>query len=415
MKRPVLLFGILLCLGSGCDRLGLGGGASGGGADAQATPSESGVPPGNGAPPATGQAAKAAPPEAPPPNGPATTGPAVNATGSDSAAGAPGEGLPGPDGAAIVEYFTKTSPYKTWVRFPRNRYPVSLATDYIREGTIRFFNGMIARVYYNEIGEKALEANAKEMPPGTMIVVERWTPRIDGSLGPEEKPDDFVVQYKIPGFDPANGDWFYLTVKGGKVTAEGKVAACQNCHAIAKKNDYRFLDSGEMSALPVNIPSVTDKGEAFVKMLTKELHYTHYDLIPDAAVGKVIPRSKELSQGIEWFNGKLEARLFANPLALATLESGGKVYPSGALLVAEQFEKKDGKVAKEPFAIVAQIKVDGADPAHGDWVWLSYNLKEEKILTFGKEAKFCYDCHTEVADFDYIWTPSNKLPAKQEK
>ena len=37
------------------------------------------------------------------------------------------------------------------------------------------------------------------MPPGTMIVVPRWDQAADGSIGPEEKPDDIVVMGRSLG------------------------------------------------------------------------------------------------------------------------------------------------------------------------------------------------------------------------
>lgn len=322
--------------------------------------------------------------------------------------------MPGPVGADLFKYFTETDPYQQWDLFPVDSYPASLRTDYIRPGTHRFFNGMIARTYINSIGAQALATGERTMPPGTIIVVERWVPEKGGSIGPEDSPDNHVVMYKIKDFDPENGDWFYLTVKGGEIGDEGKVAGCQSCHAKVQDNDFIYISSGKLPLLaPEEAPAVNDKGEALLKMLTKDFHYTHYELIPDENIPDNIPRSTDLAEGIEWFNGILRARLFANPIAMDVIKSGGTEYPDGSLLVAEQYKTtEDGAVLDQPFAVVAQIKVKGADRKHNDWVWFSYDLQEEKILTFGKDAKFCYDCHTQVKKNDFVWTTSGKDPKK---
>ena len=325
-------------------------------------------------------------------------------------------GMPKADGAEVLTYVTQTSPYRQWKPFPKEKHPVGILTDYIRPNSIRFFNGMIARTYYNDIGIAAVEANEKIMPPGAMIVVERWKQDDSGNIGPEDSPDDILVQYKSPGFDTEGGDWFYMSFKGSKIDVAGVTAVkCKECHEIAKENDYRYTDSGVMDLLAPKEIKLDKDGTAFKNELVGTqpggLHYTHLAAVPDSAVGSVIPRASDLPGGIEWFNGKLKARVYANPLAMATINSKGKVFPEGAVLVAEQYIKNaDGTFEDAPFAFVAQAKIASADPKHNDWVWLSYSLKDKKILTFGSKAKACIDCHDQVADNDFVWTTSNKLP-----
>jgi hypothetical protein len=411
MRTPCYLL-LLGALVGACDLLG-GSGGGGGGGSANAN---TGGPPASGAVSNTSNAGNAGNAGA---GGPAASGPAGAKPGVANVAGAEGPAagaLPGPKGDEILAFITKTSPYPQWKKYPQDRYPISIAADFARPGAIRFFNGMISRVYLNEVGQEAFAAGQKELPAGAMIVAERWVPKPDGSLGPEGSPDDILVSYKIAGFDAAHADWFFLAIKGGKIGVEGAGAKkCQDCHSLVKDNDFRFIDSGSMDLLSPKPPVVTDKGEAFAKMLTQDLHYTHYNAFPDDAIPQAIPRSKDLSGGIEWFNGKLGARVYGNALAMAALKSGGKVYPSGSLLIAEQFQKDKDKTKADPFAIVAQIKIDGADPKHNDWVWISYDLQKQKILAFGKEANFCYDCHLQVSDNDFVWTTSGKLPEKKEK
>jgi hypothetical protein len=423
MKKQALV--ALLLLGA-CDQMKTLTSKDPAPAPAPAPTANAGQPPASGAttpapakdPGTAAQApASGATPPSSSPAGAATPG------GAEAVASGLPAGFPAANGAALLEYVTKTSPYTAWKTLPKKLYPESIATEAVRPNSIRFFNGLIARVYYNELGQAALARGEKQMPPGTIIVVERWAQKSDGSVGPEESPDNLVAMYKVPGSDPENGDWFYLVSANGAVKTEGGPAAkaCQACHALVKDNDFRFTDSGKLDFLKPTAPDLSDGGVTFATQLLGAqpggLHYTHYSHFPEATLGEAIPRSKTFNPGIEWFNGKFDARLFANAVAQASLAAGkGQTFPFGSILVAEQFEKTpDGVVNPNPFAIVVQFKAEGADPQHGDWVWLSYSFKENKVLTFGKDAKFCYDCHDQVKDNDFVWSTSGKAPKKKGK
>jgi hypothetical protein len=258
------------------------------------------------------------------------------------------------------------------------------------------------------------------MPVGTMIVVPRWNPAPDGSIGPEDKPDDIVVMYKVKDFDAANGDWFYLTYDGkeSKIANEGKVEKCQTCHLAVKDKDFRFTDSGMMTAIaPIKPPEIKDKGENFVENVTKSYHYTHYDVLPDEKMGQIIPRTNDFSNAISWFNGDLVARIFVNKIALDAINSGAKVHPEGSIYIAEQYKRgEDKKPMPSPFAIVAQVKVKGYNSKIGDWYYLAYSFEDQKILAAGtgneKNKTFCSGCHDQVKDNDFIFSTSNKRPKK---
>jgi hypothetical protein len=327
-------------------------------------------------------------------------------------------GMPGAVGADVVAYFTKTSPYTAWNLLPIAKYPNTIRTEYVRNGSHRFFNGKIAKTYYNDIGKKALDANETKMPLGTMIVVPRWNPAPDGTIGPEDKPDDIVVMYHIKDYDPANGDWFYLTYAGDKIGVEGKVEKCQTCHLAVKDKDFRFTDSGMMTAIaPAKPPEIKDKGEEFVKNVTSTFHYTHYDVLPDDKMGKIIPRTNDFANAIEWFQPIYIARIFVNKIALDAINAGTKVAPEGAIYIAEQYKRgKDKKPEAKPFAIVAQVKVKGYNAKIGDWYYLAYSLDDQKIIAAGTgtadNKTFCSKCHDQVKDNDFIFSTSGKRPKK---
>jgi len=47
--------------------------------------------------------------------------------------------------------------------------------------------------------------------------------------------------YKVKGYNPKGGDWYWAQVTaGGKVTQEGKVDECIKCHEAQKTNDYTW-------------------------------------------------------------------------------------------------------------------------------------------------------------------------------
>jgi hypothetical protein len=71
------------------------------------------------------------------------------------------------------------------------------------------------------------------MPVGAIVVKENYTP--DSTLAAT------TVMYKVSGYDPEAGDWFYLKrLADGTVEASGRVAGCQGCHAQRADNDYLF-------------------------------------------------------------------------------------------------------------------------------------------------------------------------------
>ena len=48
--------------------------------------------------------------------------------------------------------------------------------------------------------------------------------------------------YKVEGFNPENGDWFWAKYSPkGKVDKSGKVTGCIGCHMSVEDNDYIFV------------------------------------------------------------------------------------------------------------------------------------------------------------------------------
>jgi hypothetical protein len=92
-------------------------------------------------------------------------------------------------------------------------------------------HGAYVRVFVNE---KGLTPGMDGYSPGSLIVKENFKP--DTTLA------KLTVMYKIKGYDPENGDWFYAIYgPGGTVEKEGKIQSCIQCHRLRDGEDYIFL------------------------------------------------------------------------------------------------------------------------------------------------------------------------------
>lgn len=128
--------------------------------------------------------------------------------------------LPGPDAVKLYDYIAKYKPYDTWELWPgkgrlySGREPHgALLTTYVNSEA------------YFSIGKKV------QMADGSIIVKENYTS--------SKKLDALTVMYKIQGYNPEAGDWFWAKYDPyGRVLASGKVQACIGCHGANKGNDF---------------------------------------------------------------------------------------------------------------------------------------------------------------------------------
>jgi len=126
--------------------------------------------------------------------------------------------MPGPDAAALWEYITKESPYKEWGFWDDHKDILSGNSPH----------GPFHRVYVNEV---LLKADGAPVPYGSIQVKE--------SFDSNKKPTALTVMYKIEGFNPEGGDWFWARYTlEGKAGPAGKVQGCIGCHAVKAGNDY---------------------------------------------------------------------------------------------------------------------------------------------------------------------------------
>ncbi len=139
---------------------------------------------------------------------------ALLAAGAASAAGK----MPGADAAELWNYITKTSPYQKWGHW----------SDWKGVQPSKSPHGAFTAIYANK---QALKAKKTPLPVGALVVKEGYTQ--------DKKLDGLVVMYKVKGFNPEAGDWFWAFYSpDGQVKASGKPEPCIKCHQTAAANDY---------------------------------------------------------------------------------------------------------------------------------------------------------------------------------
>ncbi len=130
--------------------------------------------------------------------------------------------MPLPAGGDLRHHITGHVPYKTWELWP--------GKGKLYTGTKP--HGALLTTYVNDIALKSLDKK-KGFSNNSIIVKENYTP--------EKKLAAVTVMYKIKGYDPAGGDWFWAKYDPNfEILAEGKVKGCIACHGTAKDNDYVF-------------------------------------------------------------------------------------------------------------------------------------------------------------------------------
>ncbi len=129
---------------------------------------------------------------------------------------------PGADALKLYDYITIYKPYSKWQLFP--------GKGMMYKGTQP--HGAFLITYVNDAAYSSIKGK-KGFADGSMIVKENYTE--------DKKLDSLTVMYKISGFNPQGGDWFWTKYGAdGKTVASGRVEVCLKCHETKKDNDYIF-------------------------------------------------------------------------------------------------------------------------------------------------------------------------------
>jgi hypothetical protein len=138
--------------------------------------------------------------------------------------------MPGAEGEELLNYITEVNPYHEWELWP--------GTEKLYEGTEP--HGVRLTTYVNKQALKGIDEGMLEkgMPYGSIIVKENYSA--------EEELMAVTSMYKLKGFNPEAGDWFWIQHAADKeIMAAGKVEMCIGCHSQVEHRDYLFIEAHE--------------------------------------------------------------------------------------------------------------------------------------------------------------------------
>lgn len=128
------------------------------------------------------------------------------------------QGMPKADPDALWTYITSISPYVKWQFWP----------DHQGMQPGRAPHGPFHKVYVNN---RALSSSRPPVQYGAMEVKENY--------GKDKKLKVITVMYKVPGYNPKAGDWFWVKYSpDGKASKFGKPKGCVGCHGTRAANDF---------------------------------------------------------------------------------------------------------------------------------------------------------------------------------
>lgn len=126
--------------------------------------------------------------------------------------------MPAPDGDALWGYISQVTPYQGW----------GFWTDHQGMQNGQGPHGPQHKVFVNRTG---LQASGAPAPYGTIEVKENY--------GNDNVLTVITVMYKVRGYNPADGDWFWAQyTPTGAILKQGKLGGCIGCHGIRASNDF---------------------------------------------------------------------------------------------------------------------------------------------------------------------------------
>jgi len=126
-------------------------------------------------------------------------------------------------GSALWDHMTKSHYTKKWKMWPGKKA--------LYKGTEP--HGALLTTYVNDTALKGIKSKKGALPNGSIVAKENYSP--------DKKLMAITVMYKVKGYNPEAGDWFWVKYSAdGKVEGEGKVDMCISCHSKNKGNDYLF-------------------------------------------------------------------------------------------------------------------------------------------------------------------------------
>lgn len=128
--------------------------------------------------------------------------------------------MPKPEAAAVWKFITKESSFTDWAFWPGN-HESQASHSYVPD-TPKY------KTYANK---QALESTKPPLNNGAMVV--------KYNLSPADEIKAITIMYKVKGYNPSAGDWFWVQYDpNGEVQEAGKPEKCIACHSSRADNDY---------------------------------------------------------------------------------------------------------------------------------------------------------------------------------
>jgi hypothetical protein len=129
---------------------------------------------------------------------------------------------PAADGKALWDFIQKEK-HQNWKMWP--------GTEPQYKGPEP--HGAFLTTYVNQTAFDSIKAKKGKFADGAMIVQDNFDKN--------KKLKHVDVMYKVKGYNPTGGDWFWAQFKAsGKLDQEGKIDECIKCHEAQKTNDYVY-------------------------------------------------------------------------------------------------------------------------------------------------------------------------------
>jgi cytochrome c553 len=299
--------------------------------------------------------------------------------------------MPGASGAELLDYILNQNPYTDWGTWTADRW--NDYAGYLPSGAP---HGETVRIFVNDVALEAANGGMFEgtLPAGSIVVKENFggTPDMPGDVAA------LTVMYKIEGFNPEGGDWFWLKAApdGSVIDAEGMVEGCQNCHAQEGNVDYQLrYGFGAEPAFVYGEPLPEATGAALADYIFNVSPYTEWGSWP--------------MQNMDDFGGYLASqsphgttvRIFVNDRGVNALDrSMPDGYPYGTIVVKEGYDGTPD-MPGDVTGLSIMYKVEGFNPEGGDWFWLSTSADGSTVNAEGL-VEGCQNCHGGLADQDYV-------------
>jgi len=280
----------------------------------------------------------------------------------------PAQALPRADASTIWDYVFRNNFRQNFSLIPgKNQLYQGIAP-----------HAQLLTAYLNPVAREAIEKRAGVLPAGSMVMKEAHGPGGQHTLS--------YIMYKIAGFDPANGDWYYSTRRpDGSLGTSGAVAGCINCHARSRANDYLFL------ATPA--PAPAPNAAAVREYIARQNYRQTWRLWPGTAENQASAAPHGASVSI-WMN----------EIAFDAVNNGSGRMPAGATVIKENYTP-----ARELAALTVMMKSPGFDPANNDWYYLQ-QLPNGTAAAEGK-VEGCISCHEKERGNDFLYTSRLSRPA----